>query len=611
MPWKNKLLLKQITTKAESVLGYQLNQLNRRFAHVLNLEEIAENPLSSKNIATNLQKVISPITENISILLVAYKQFEQYSIPVLETLYDDINRDLIKQDVLPKLGHKLRKSSKSAKPSSDNNDAIATDDLEEDSAIFDDLRQLLGSVNNSGRGYSENIGATPATVHNVLSALSGLQQQYNLQAPSSDRGELSLPDLRQSLVTSLSQPQADGTITSQSLSRIDEDTMNVIEFLFEFILGDQAIPAKIRALLARLQLPMLKVAITDKTFFSKKKHSARLLLNNLAQASTGWGNYDDKKDILFSQIESIVNSILTDFDANLEIFTKLNDQLTQFLQQQEQSSNFSEQRIAQATEGQEKLLLAKQEVDNIINELMAKYSPVPKAVVTLIDDSWRQILRLRFLQKGGESSEWKEAVLLMEELLWSVTPKSAPGDRKKLLETIPKLLKSLREALGGASFNQHKITALFKDLQECHIKCLNGNELEEEELEAIAPKEQIDIFLEQKSEDLSEIPKENKVISDEQALNTAKQLKVGTWIEVTENDQTQRIKFSWRSNLTGRCLFVTYQGLKAAELALADLAGWFQQGQAIILDQAAQPLMDRALVSMKETIEHQGETQKA
>ncbi len=605
---EEQIALKQITTKAESVLKNQLHQLNRRFAHILNIDKKIENPLSAQNLANNLQKVISPITENISILLVAYKQFEQHAIPVLEALYEDINKELIKQNILPKLAHKPRKSSK---PSSNDKDFTVTENLEEDSVTFDDLRQLLGSVKNIGREDSENITATPATVHNVLSALSGLQQQYNLQTASNDNGETSLPDLRQSLLTSLSQRQTDGTMTPHSLSRLDEDTMNVIEFLFEFILGDQAIPAKIRAILARLQLPMLKVAITDKTFFSKKKHSARLLLNNLAKASTGWGNYDDKKDILFSQIESIVNSILTDFDSNLEIFTELNDQLIQFLQQQEQSSNFSEKRIAQATEGQEKLLLAKQEVDNIINKLMAKYSPVPKAVVTLIDDSWRQILRLRFLQKGGESSEWKEAVLLMEELLWSVTPKSAPEDRKKLLETIPKLLKSLRMALGGASFNQHKITALFKDLQECHIKCLNGNELEEEELEAIDPKEQIDVFLEQKSEDLSEIPKENKVISDEQALNTAKQLKVGTWIEVTENNQTQRIKFSWRSNLTGRCLFVTYQGLRATELALAELAGWFQQGQAIILDQVAEPLMDRALVSMKETIEHQGETQKA
>ncbi|MDC9724588.1 MAG: DUF1631 family protein [Gammaproteobacteria bacterium] len=394
------------------------------------------------------------------------------------------------------------------------------------------------------------------------------------------------------------------------LSRIDEDTMNVITLLFEFVLEDHAIPAPIRALLARLQLPMLKVAITDKTFFSKKNHSARLLLNNLARASTGWDHSNGKQDILLSQIESIVESILTNFDTELDIFSDLNEQLSQFILQQEKSSDFSEQRITKATEGQEKLILAQQEVDNIINELMVQYSPVPKAVVTLIEDGWRQILQLRYLQKGKDSPEWKEVVSLMEELLWSVTPKSAPTERKKLLETIPKLLKSLRDYLGGASFNQHKITALFKGLQECHIKCLNGRKLDEEELQQVDKQDIVNDITSLKSEELAHIPEEEKVLSDEKALDTAKHLKVGTWLEVKQNGDVQRIKFSWRSNLTGRCLFVTYQGLKAAELALAELANWFQQGQAVVLDQAGEPLMDRALVSMKDTIEKQSASEE-
>ena len=87
-------------------------------------------------------------------------------------------------------------------------------------------------------------------------------------------------------------------------------------------------------------------------------------------------------------------------------------------------------------------------------------------------------------------------------------------------------------------------------------------------------------------------------------------MQVGTWLEVTQDEQSQRIKFSWRSNLTGRCLFVTYQGLKAAELAISELASWFQQGQAVVLDQATKPLMDRALVSMKDTIDKQNHSEE-
>jgi len=599
------IALKSVATKGDLVLGNQLNQLDHRFAYILNSDALFENPLSSEQVADNLKKVISPITSNISALLVTYKQFEQYALPALATLYQALNKALIEEGILPKLIYKQQKSSSKQDPTSsvaDDKKVDIPDDLSDDASIFAELRQLIGPQSNSSSSFNVNSGPT-APQNSVMTALSGLQQQSNSPLSSDESGAITLPDLRQLLLNNLSQTQSDGTVVNQSLSKIDEDTMNVIAMLFEFVLEDRSIPAPIRALLARLQLPMLKVAITDKEFFSKKKHTARQLLNNLARVSTGWDHTNGTSDILFSQIESIVNKILTDFDTDMQIFTDLNDQLTLFIQQQEKRSGFAEQRIAQATEGQERLVAAQQEVEQLINQLLAKYSPVPKAVVTLVDDSWRKILKLRFLQKGKDSPEWQEAVALMEQLLWSVAPKYDASERKELIAIIPTLLKSLRDTLSGASFNQHNITALFKDLKECHIKCLDGKALEEEELQTIDEQE-VPI---NDVEKLISIPEEKKVLSDENALKAAKELEVGTWLEVTHSDQeqVQRIKFSWRSNLTGRCLFVTYQGLKAEELELAELANWFQLGQAIILDQASAPLMDRALVSMKESIEEQ------
>lgn len=610
---EEEIAIKRIEAKCDSILGNELRQLNSRFAHMLNTTSPIDNPLSISKIALHLQKVISPITSDISIKLVAYKQFEQYAITAVVTLYQELNDELIKQNILPKLSNKRRKQLQ--KTQATNNDgAVLSDSIDnegelEESVTFDELRQLLGRAKHEASPTPANSEST-ANINTIISALSSLQQQKNTQIKYDASGGITLPDLQQSLLSNLHQTRADGSVINQSISTIDEDTLNVIAFLFEFILEDRAIPSPIRTLLARLQLPMLKVAISDKSFFSKKSHAARVLLNNLAKVSTGWDHSNGTDDILFKQIESIVNTILTDFNTDMIIFTILNKQLNQFVEQQEKNSGITEEKIAQATEGQEKIIAAQQEVDAIINQFLTQYSPVPKAAVALIEGSWRQVLKLRFLQKGKDSPEWKTAVSLMEQLLWSVTPKAEPAERKKLLSTIPQLLKSLREILSGASFNQPKITALFKELQKCHIKCLNGNRLEQNELQMIVeqPEQSSDIDI--APDVLTPIPDEEKILSDNDALNAAKQLQVGTWLEVTQDEQSQRIKFSWRSNLTGRCLFVTYQGLKAAELAISELASWFQQGQAVILDQSTKPLMDRALVSMKDTIDKQNHSEE-
>jgi len=605
------IALKQIATKGDIILAKQLNQLDRRFAHILDSDQLFNNPLSPDHIATNLKKVISPITSNMAALLVTYKQFEQYVLPNIDAMYEKINDELVEYGILAKLSFKPRKSQNNTASSSlemNNQNEVSSADtlseLEEDAVLFDDLRQLINGLGENTQ-YAHTHSGPPATLDTIMSALSGLQTQLNTPIAYDENGDVIMTNLRHSLLSNLQQTQLDGTVTSQSLSKIDEDTMNVISLLFEFVLEDRSIPAPIRALLARLQLPMLKVALTDKTFFSKKNHAARILLNNLARASTGWDHSNGQDDVLFSQVEDIVSSILTDFETDMQIFTDLNQQFHQFVTQQEKSSHFAEQRITKATEGQEKIQLAQQEADAIVNQLMTQYSPVPKTVIALIENNWSQILRLRYLQKGKDSPEWEQAVSLMEALLWSVAPKKDPADRKKLLATIPQLLKSLRGALSGPSFNQHKITSSFKDLQQCHIKCLNGDKLDESELQQINIQQDVSNKNPLSAESLVAIEEEKKVLSDQKALDAAKKLKVGTWLEINQNGSVQRVKFSWRSNLTGRCLFVSYQGLKVAELALSELAAWFQQGQVVIINQTSEPLMDRALVSMKQTIAKQ------
>ncbi|HBY50505.1 MAG TPA: DUF1631 domain-containing protein, partial [Alcanivorax sp.] len=82
-----------------------------------------------------------------------------------------------------------------------------------------------------------------------------------------------------------------------ALDQADDDVINLVAMLFDFILDDEGLPSEIKALIGRLQIPLLKVAIADKTFFSNEEHDARLLLNTLARAGCQWDpqqGYDDE-----------------------------------------------------------------------------------------------------------------------------------------------------------------------------------------------------------------------------------------------------------------------------------------------------------------------------
>ncbi len=608
------IAVNRIAIKSESLFSHDLHNLDQRLANALGVESISENPLNPERIATHIKDVIAPLTSNIEIKLVAYKQFEQHAVTELGKLCSHLNDNLIKHGVLPNLEKKKPKTTNTHHNSSNSPRAIADLDLDgidetqaesiDPAQFFDGLRQYLNKP--LGGQSSSGIPSAPvAEQATVLSALSNLQQRPTTSKVTFDtNGSAHLPDIRQVLMDSLLVTQQDGTQVQQTVSRLDEDAMDLVDLLFEFILDDHTIPAPIRATLARLQIPLLKIALSDKDVFGKKSHPARRLLNNLAKSSTGWSEQNSsQQDKLQAKIESIVDTVLLEFDTDVQLFLDLNTQFNEFISQLNKSSQAAEQRIVQANEGQEKLLAAQQEVDNVIAQLLSQHKHLPKVVISLIEDGWKHVLKLRLLQKGKDSEEWRSSVELTQQLIWSVNPKPDENDRKKLLEIIPGMLKSLRQGLSGASFNQHKITALFKDLQQCHIQCMNGATLSDEVLQSIdtlnlAPatpnKPELDA--------LPEIEEQKKVLSDKEAMEKAKRLRVGTWLEVTHDGaKPQRIKFSWRSNLTGRCLFVTYQGTKAADVAITELASWFQQGKIVVIDQSA-PLMDRALASMMESV---------
>src|SRR5690625_7410785 len=102
---------------------------------------------------------------------------------------------------------------------------------------------------------------------------------------------------------------------------------------------------------------MVKVAIADKSFFSKGGHPARLLLNEIANAALGWQerpeNDRQKADQLYTKIESIVQTILSDFEADLGIFDQLLVDFRAFLEEGKRRAQLSEQRTLGAEERKE------------------------------------------------------------------------------------------------------------------------------------------------------------------------------------------------------------------------------------------------------------------
>jgi hypothetical protein len=601
-----------MVVKVMSRDGVALGQLTTRL-NVLIPQPLTDetNPLGPTLMCEYFLQAGRSLGVEIKVKLIILKLFEKYALSNADQLYEEANQLLISAGVLPELkvlpSRRSTDRTASAPPSSEtlraDNAAIlhATENLDKSvQDVFSALQELLVHVRGHLTPRPESVSdARPISSQDLLRLLSHLQQ-YVPKAEESDDF-----DLRAQLEQLISRVSARSG-KFRVVGTTDEDVINLISMLFEFILDDRNLPSSLRALIGRLQIPMLKVAVIDKSFFSRGSHPARRLLNEIASAALGWGGRDDtQRDSLYARIDQIVQRLLHDFVDDPAIFTELLVDFLAFTSDERRRSELLEQRTRDAEQGRALAELARQRVQQALNDrLLGK--TLPQVVVRLLQEAWSKVLLLTCLKHGDQSVEWKSGLQAMDDLIWSVETHDEPDSRQRLLELVPGLLKSLRDGLSSAAFDPFATSEFFSQLEVLHVQAFShvprapaeaasDEEIEPEngtammavveEIILVGPGEQI------QSEPSLQLP------ADDEGLMQAEKLRLGSWVEIHEDESHKlRCKLAAIVEPSGRYVFVNRTGMKVLEKTRMGLAVEFRRGTIRVLDDAL--LFDRALESV-------------
>ena len=256
------------------------------------------------------------------------------------------------------------------------------------------------------------------------------------------------------------------------IGEMDAMMFDVVAMMFDFILDDKKIPAPMKALIGRLQIPMLKVAILDKSFFARKFHPARKLLNSIAEAAVGWSENEDRHDALHAKLEVIVARVLDEFDERVEVFTEVLVELDSFLNQEESRAENNASSFADVIQDRERLALARQDAEEETSRCLEK-ARIHDVVREFITGHWKELLFVRHFEGGGMGEGWTDSIQTMDDLVWSVAPKTLDQDRNHLSEILPSLLRRIRDGmkqLGIASELSGNFLGVLKKLHIAAIR---------------------------------------------------------------------------------------------------------------------------------------------
>ncbi len=624
-----------LINKSEMAFHENIFALLKRFSVLASGTKLKSdhNPIGPYVIVNSFANSIRNLELDIHINLIVYKLFERNVMSQLNRVYNNINDILARQGIIPEIQYNVGSNRSGASPATHFNSqttAPKTEELDSQQSSTENQQQQLESNNITNQNISdenyqlisklfkqnENASANQNSnnsvpianidLNSMLNALSILQTDLINKAKIENSDTKSPTEIKQELLDQLH--ALDEESKEKVVRKKDEDTIDLVGMLFQFIVDDRDLPAEIQVILARLQIPYLKIALEDKNLFADKTHPARVLLDKLSRASVGWTPENDVKNKFIGKLTDITHRIFDAENYDKDFFDQIISDFDKFNAKQKKKAEVLQKRTQEKSLGQDKIQQAKEYTAKLLVSKMTDQH-MPKLVRDILLGEWSNVLVLIFLRHNKDSKEFAQKVSFVDQAIKMSNP-----DETINAEDVNQLSKLYESGLKLVAFNAKELI----DKQHQLVECINEiHDIESNSsVEIIPPEEVLKLSeIRNKKHDIVDFIEEiiEPVVDEEEVeaveddyLQIIKDLKVGTWLEFNQQDSdTIRAKLSWISPITGKYLFVNSRGLKITDKTINSLAKGLREKSIRILQQVA--LFDRALSAIASKMQDKDE----
>ena len=595
---EDSLAVSEMSHKLNDACESELFALRQRMGFLLERPELEDdaNPVSPATICAALKDACDEIQSDFKVRMALLHQLERHAEAELQRVYHDLNALLVERRILPDVRFTAKRSP-SKRPTAAPAPAERAAPPED---LFGTLAQLMGSAPAAGTAAPVAAGAVPQAAF-----VAELTRMHREALPAATAGAGAPVNVLKDLKAA---PEG------AALGSLDAMTIDIVAMLFDYVFEDDAIPASVKALLGRLQIPVLKVALLDKTFFSSKAHPARRLIDLLAEISIGLDDSDARGGATLALVGNVVDGILHEFDTDLRLFETMAARVEAFVEEQGRAEDEIVQRSARLIEAREREQIARLVGEEEVSRRLIARVWVPTPVREMLLETWTRAFASVQLAEGEGSPAWQELVHTMDDLLWSVEPKATPEDRKRLVVMLPGMLKQIHRGLVRGAMDEGQRDAFLGELVDCHalaVKAgLRGLAAVPEPKPPAPPPEEPRLEREllpaggiQVEEIRLRAPRGQAVPNVFTRTGIWTNLQRGTWVEFKRPEPAVpvRARLTWISPNKGVYLFTNpASGANAKSISPEALAEQMRLGQARVIDEA--PLVDRAVDSMLENL---------
>lgn len=376
----------------------------------------------------------------------------------------------------------------------------------------------------------------------------------------------------------------------------DKATVEIVALMFQAILAEERIPFSARVWFARLQMPVLRVAIAEPEFFGTLQHPARMLIDRMGSCVMGFDAAAISGSALEGEIRRVVQVIEQYPETGQRVFKLVFDEFVAFLNKYLTQSDTTQRVMSVAQQVEQKETMAIQytiELRKMLNDM-----PVREEIREFLFKVWAEVLAIAALRYGAQDEQTVTLKRVASDLVWAASAKPNRNDRTRVIQDLPKLLQRLRQGM--------TLLGIVGDPQEAHIKII-GATLSDAFLsktEAIPPAKieamakrlanledfvsdegmtdlpldaaSIELLLGVDAASIEVVPDTGTKVSEDM-LAWAHELQVGTWFMLDHNDRVSQVQFVWRSDRKQLHLFASSDG-RSFLIQVGRLASYLQAG---------------------------------
>ena len=595
--------------KAMGTYGEEVHNMEARLEYLeIYCEDMFDKEaLDPKHICEVFQKTTENLDAAIEVKLIFYKLFDEMICSKLGIMYKTINQIFIDRDIMPKVILSTTKTEDIEYADDD------YDDQDYEKYVSSDVASCYNANNKDTdteieckQASNELISESKKNISNVVNqflsgerSISGddiqlpesftrsltkqeiegkgcydkkevLRALSKLQATISslkDKPEeaLTAKEIKQELISNIS--EQNGGVINKQVGLLDERNMDFVGLMFEAITDDETLSETMTTLISQLQIPVMKVAIMDNNLFEQDDHPARVTVDLLT--TTGKGINQDK-DHLFDELEEIVDTILEDFDVDLNAFEIAVDDLNNIIQREEGLTDETER-------AQQKKILqehAKQVVISQLKSVLHK-KVIPNSARPLVLKNWATLMLNRYIRHGKNSTEWMQSILLLKLLLKCLQPVHYKSQYNMIKNNHFALIEAVNNELNETKQDKKDVNDHVISLSSYFIRRFDSTgfkegyhgeiNLTEGELTSSSTSDT--------DEELLNIHKQG-IIAKQKIAQLPNSTRPGVWYEVYtgEDKALRRLKLSVILTDAAQLIFVDRRGRKIIEKDAAEFA---------------------------------------